>query len=83
MKSIVKTKKCKVQVPKGYRLLRANEIVRETDRRILAGFEPFGTSRLEDTVNQSAYLQVFVGGKPGVNMSTRHPRLFIRKVKYV
>lgn len=71
----------KVLKPKGYRLLRKNEIVRKTDRRILASFEPNGSTRLRDTASMKSYLMVFAGSKPGYNTTTGHPRLFIRKVK--
>jgi hypothetical protein len=78
MKSIVK-----ISVPKGYRLLRKNEIVRKTDRRICAQFEPNGSDKLFNTVSPKSLLRVFVGEKPGINSFTGHPRLFIRKVKNV
>lgn len=71
----------KVLKPKGYRLLRKNEIVRKTDRRIVAGKEPVGSLRVKDTISVTSLIPAFVGQRPGNNSLTGYPRLFIRKIK--
>lgn len=69
----------KVKTPKGWRLLRWNQIVREADRRICASFEPGGSSRLKDTM--PAKMSGCLNERPGINGIFGDRRLFIRRIK--